>query len=141
MLHIRAKRQIIRDYFIRIHIQDRREITLSPREIELGYIGCPLLQRLLCIEISVDNIVGNLTNFTLVGMILLLRSFTGQPKLVHDALNSFMVYREPMLHEFLVYSPYTVSSFVFVEDSGDFRGYIHVSFLYFICLADLIVIC
>ena len=74
-------------------------------------------------------------------MILFFRLLTSQPQLVHDTLDTFMIYWKASIQKFLVYSPYTVSSFVFIEDSGDFCGYIRISFLHLICLSNLIIIC
>ena len=74
-------------------------------------------------------------------MILLLRPLTGQPQLLHDSLDSFMVYTKTTLQKLLVYSSYTISSFVFMENRSDFRGYTRISLLHFICLSNLIVIC
>ena len=52
-----------------------------------------------------------------------------------------MVYMETTLQKLLVYSSYAISSFVFMKDSGDFRGYLRISFLHFIYLSNFIVIC
>ena len=73
-------------------------------------------------------------------MVPLLGLLTGQPQLLHNSLNPFMVYMKTTLQKLLVYSSYPISSFVLIEDSGDFRGYIRISLLHFICLSNLIVI-
>ena len=67
LLHVRVERKIVRDDLICIHIQNSREITFAPGEIKLRYICCPLFQRLLCAEISVNDFASNLANFALVG--------------------------------------------------------------------------
>ena len=51
-----------------------------------------------------------------------------------------MVYMKTAIQKLLVYSSYPISSFVLIEDSGNFRGYIRISLLHFICLSNLIVI-
>ena len=52
-----------------------------------------------------------------------------------------MVYKKASIQKFLMYSSYTVSSFVFMKDCSDFRGYLSISLLYFICLPNLVVVC
>ena len=51
-----------------------------------------------------------------------------------------MIHREATPGKFSVYSPYAVPSFVFLGDTLDFRGYIRISLLNFICFSDLIII-
>ena len=141
LLHVWTERKIVRDDFIGIHIKDRRKITLSPGKRELRHIGCPLLQRSVCAEVSVDDIVGYLANFASVGMVFLLGTFSGQSQPFHNTLNPLMIHREATPCKFPAYSPHAVPSFVFLEDTLDFRGYICVSLLNFICFPNLIVIC
>ena len=52
-----------------------------------------------------------------------------------------MIHREATPCKFLAYPPYAVSAFVFLEDTLDFRGYICISLLNFICFPNLIVVC
>ena len=49
-----------------------------------------------------------------------------------------MIHREATPCKFLAYPPYAVSAFVFLEDTLDFRGYICISLLNFICFPNLI---
>lgn len=115
LLHVRTERKIVRDNFVGIHVQDWRKIALSPGQRKLGHIRCPFLQWPVCAEISIDNIVGYLAYFAFVGMVFLLRTFSSQSQPVHNVLHTFMVYRKAALHELLMYSSYTISSFVFFE--------------------------
>ena len=115
LLHVRTERKIVRDNFVGIHVQDWRKIALPPRQRKLGHIRCPLLQRPVCAEISIDNIVGYLAYFASVGMVFLLRTFSSQSQPVHNVLHTFMVYRKAALNELLMYSSYTISPSIFFE--------------------------
>ena len=79
LLHVRAERKIIRDNFVGVHVKDWRKIALSPGERKLGHIRCPLLQRPVCAEVPVDDIVGYLAHFASVGTVFLLGTLSGQP--------------------------------------------------------------
>ena len=93
LLHIRAGRKIVRDNLICVHIQNRRNIALAPRQIELRYIGRPLLQRFLGIEISVNNVIGDFANIAFVRMVLFFGTFAKQCKLVYNRLvKIFLLY-------------------------------------------------
>lgn len=118
--HIWMLRKIVRDYFIAVHIQNRRNITFAPRQIELRYIGCPLLQRFFGIEISIDDIISNFTNIAFIGMVFFLGTFSKQCKLIHDSLDTLVIYSKTSIQKLLMYAPYTISLFVLVEDNNNF---------------------
>ena len=66
--------------------------------------------------------------------------FSGIQRMFPYMLHPLMIHREATPGKFSVYSPYAVPSFVFLEDTLDFRGYIRISLLNFICFSDLIII-
>ena len=66
--------------------------------------------------------------------------FSGVQRMFPYTLHPLMIHREATPGKFSVYSPYAVPSFVFLEDTLDFRGYIRISLLNFICFSDLIII-
>ncbi len=140
LLHIRAERKIIRDNFIGIHVKDWRKITLSPGERKLRYIGCPLLQGPVCAEVPVDDIGSYPTHFTPIRVVFLLGTFSGQPQPIHNPLNPLVIHREATPCKFLAYSPHTAPSFIFLEDTLNFRGYICISLLNLIWFSNLIII-
>ena len=140
LLHIRAERKIIRDNFIGIHVKDWRKVALSPGERKLRHIGCPFLQGSVCAEVPVDDIGGYLAHFPPIGMVFLLGTFPGQSQPIHNTLNPLMIHREATPCKFLIYSSYAISSFVFLEDTLNFRGYICISLLNFIWFSNLIII-
>lgn len=140
LLHIRAERKIIRDNFIGIHVKDWRKVALSPGERKLRHIGCPFLQGSVCAEVPVDDIGDYLAHFTPIRVVFLLGTFSGQPQPIHNTLNPLMIHREATSCKFLIYSSYAVPSFIFLEDTLDFRGYIRISLLNFIWFSNLIII-
>ena len=73
-------------------------------------------------------------------MVFLLGTFPGQSQPIHNTLNPLMIHREATLCKFLAYSSYAISSFVFLEDTLNFRGYICISLLNFIWFSNLIII-
>lgn len=97
------------------------EITLPPRKTELRYIGSPFLHRSCRAEIPVKDILSNLADLALVGMILFLWTFSEQCKLVHDSLDTLVIHLKPAVHKLMVYPSYTISFSVLVENDGDFR--------------------
>ena len=73
-------------------------------------------------------------------MVFLLGTFPGQSQPIHNTLNPLMIHREATPCKFLAYSSYAISSFVFLEDTLNFRGYICISLLNFIWFSNLIII-
>ena len=121
LFHVWTGREIVRNNLICVHIQDRRNVTFAPSQIELRYIRCPLLQRLLSAEISIDNIVSNFADIALVRMVPFFGTFAKQSKLIHDSLDTLVIYLKTTVHEFMVYSPYAVPFLILIEDANNFR--------------------
>ena len=69
------------------------EITLPPRKTELRYIGSPFLHRSCRAEIPVKDILSNLADLTLVGMILFLWALSCQPHSMHKPLYPLIAIR------------------------------------------------
>ena len=106
----------------------------------MRYICCPLLQRLLRTEIPVDDIVSDFAHIAFVRMILFFRAFAFQIKLIHDPLNTLMIYLKSTIQKFLIHPPYAISFFVFIKDIRDFRRQIGISFFDRIGFTNFIVI-
>ena len=66
LLHVRAQRQVVRNYLVCVHVENRRDVAFAPREIKLGNVGRPFLKRSRRAEIPVDYVVGDLSNFPFV---------------------------------------------------------------------------
>ena len=79
------------------------------------------MKRLLGAEIPVNNVIGNLADIALVGMILFLWTFSEQCKLVHDSLDTLVIHLKPAVQKLMVYPSYTISFSILVENDGDFR--------------------
>lgn len=88
------------------------EITLPPRKTELRYIGSPFLHRSCRAEIPVKDILSNLADLALVGMILFLWALSCQPHSVHKPLYPLMIDLVAALYQFLIYSSHTVAAFM-----------------------------
>lgn len=88
------------------------EITLPPRKTELRYIGSPFLHRSCRAEIPVKDILSNLADLTLVGMILFLWALSCQPHSMHKPLYPLMIDLVAALYQFLIYSSHTVAAFM-----------------------------
>ena len=122
LLQVWAEGKIIRNDLVCVHVQNRREIAFAPGKIELRNIGCPLLQRPLCTEISIDDISSNFANFALIRMIFFFRALPQQAQLVHDPLNAFMIDLMTAAQKRPMHPPYTVSSLVFGKNGRYFCG-------------------
>ena len=75
LFHVRTGREIVGNNLIGIHVKNRRNVAFTPRQIELRYICCPLLKRLLGTEIPIDNVISDLAHIAFVGMVLFLGAF------------------------------------------------------------------
>ena len=79
---------------------------------ELRYIGSPFLHRSCRAEIPVKDILSNLADLALVGMILFLWALSCQPHSVHKPLYPLMIDLVAALYQFLIYSSHTVAAFM-----------------------------
>ena len=75
LFHVRTGREIVGNNLIGIHVKNRRNVAFTPRQIELRYICCSLLKRLLGTEIPIDNVISDLAHIAFVGMVLFLGAF------------------------------------------------------------------
>ena len=73
-------------------------------------------------------------------MILFFRAFPFQRKLIHDSLNTLVIYLKSTIQKFLIHPPYAISFFVFIKDIRDFRRQIGISFFDRIGFTNFIVI-
>ena len=121
LFHVWAGREIVRNNLICVHIQNRRDIAFTPGQIELRYICCPLLQRLLGAEIPIDKVVSDFAHITFVRMVLFLGTFSKQSKPIHDSLDTLVIYLKATVQELMVYSSHTISFLVLIEDENNFR--------------------
>ena len=78
------------------------------------------MQRFFGIEISIDDIISNFANIAFIGMVFFLGTFSKQCKLIHDSLDTFVIYLETVIQKLLMYAPYSISLFVLVKDSNNF---------------------
>ena len=78
------------------------------------------MKRLLGTEIPIDNVISDLAYIAFVGMVLFLGAFAKQSKLIHDSLDTLVIYLKTSVEKFMVYSPYTIPFPVLVENSNDF---------------------
>ena len=123
-----------------VHVEYRREITLPPRKTELRYIGSPFLHRSCRAEIPVKDILSNLADLALVGMILFLWALSCQPHSVHKPLYPLMIDLVAALYQFLIYSSHTVAALCCEKMSFDFICQAMVSNSNLIGLAQLKII-
>ena len=77
------------------------------------------MQRFFGIEISIDDIISNFTNIAFIGMVFFLGTFSKQCKLIHDSLDTLVIYSKTSIQKLLMYAPYTISLFVLVEDNNN----------------------
>ena len=75
LFHVRTGSEIVGNNLIGIHVKNRRNVAFTPRQIELRYICCSLLKRLLGTEIPIDNVISDLAHIAFVGMVLFLGAF------------------------------------------------------------------
>ena len=106
----------------------------------MRYIRCPLLQRLLCAEITIDDIIGNFADIAFIRMILLFWVFAFQRKLAHNSLDTLVIHLKATIQKFLIHPSYTISFFVFIKDIHDFRRQTGISFFDRIGFSDFIII-
>ena len=140
LLHVGMKRKIVGNNLIGVRIQERRNVAFAPRKVKLRYVGCPFLQGLLGAEIPIDDIISDFAHIAFVGMVLFFRSFAFQRQLLHNALDALVIHMKATVEKFMVYSPYSVSFFVFLKNSRDFRRQCAVSFFDCIRFIDFIII-
>ena len=98
------------------------------------------MQRFLGIEISVDNVIGDFADIAFVRMVLFLGTFAKQSKLIHDSLDTLVIYLKPTVQKFMVYSPYSISFLVLIENSNNFGRQIGISLFDFIGFAEFIIV-
>lgn len=79
------------------------------------------MQWLFCPEISIYDIVSNFADLAFVRVIFFFWTFTEQCKLVHNSLDSLVIYIKTTVYKFPMYSSYTISSFILIENSNDFN--------------------
>ena len=111
-----------------MHVQDRREIAFPPWEAELRDIRRPLLEGPCCAEVSVDEVVCNLPHFSMIGMILLLRTLSFESHTVHQPLYPLVVCLIASVDQFMMDSPDSVSAFVVRKDLPDHADCLFVPF-------------
>ena len=125
----RSVRDGIADQITVVQIQNWREIQLLTKQTELCHIGDPLLVWLFGIEVPVQQIWRNFAHFSLVRTIFLDSDTANQAQFLHKPLDSLVVQEKSSAVKCHCDTPVSVSSFVFVVDSGDFC----FCFLIFVC--------
>ena len=121
LFHVRTGREIVGNNLIGIHVKNRRNVAFTPRQIELRYICCSLLKRLLGTEIPIDNVISDLAHIAFVGMVLLFWTFAKQSKLIHDSLDTLVIYQKATVQKLPMYPSYAISLPVLVENGNNFR--------------------
>ena len=74
-------------------------------------------------------------------MILFFRAFAFQRKLIHDPLNTLMIYLKSTIEKFMVHSSDAISFFILIKDIRDFRRQIGISLFDRIGFADFVIVC
>lgn len=78
------------------------------------------MQRFLGTEISVNNVISDLAYIAFVRMVLFLGTFAKQSKLIHDSLDTLVIYLKAAIQKFMMYSPYAVSFLILIKDTNNF---------------------
>lgn len=87
----RPLRDRVADQIAAMQIKNGRKIQLFSEQAEFCDIGDPFLIRLVGMEIPIQQIRRDFTNFTLVRAIFLYSDTANQPQLLHKPLDSFMI--------------------------------------------------
>ena len=71
---------------------------------------------------------------------LIFRGFANQAIIMHDVLHTLMINLIALVAQLLVHTTYPIPTFVVMVDFLDYLGNLFISFLYRICLGNLVII-
>ena len=116
---VRALRQGIGYHIAAAQIHNRGQIQLLSEQAELCDVRCPLLVRLLSMEVTIQQIVCYLAHFTLVRTVFLHPDTADKTQFLHQSLHSLVVDGEILVVKLVRDAPVAIPSLVFVEYLGD----------------------
>ena len=73
-------------------------------------------------------------------MVLFFWTFSFQRKLIHNSLNTLVIYLKSTIAKFLMYSPYSITFFVFFKNGRNFRRQGDISLFNRIVFSDFVIV-
>ena len=100
-------------------IHDRGQVQLLTKQPELRHIRCPLLVRLLCLEVPIQQIFSNFAHFTLVRTVFLHPNTANKAQFLHQPLYCLVIDDKILVVKLVRDAPVAIPSLMLMEQFCD----------------------